>query len=79
MLRCESENHDTAETAEYPRFVDCWGELRTCPVCRKRICYADGCADDVDTSIPDICDSCWCEVVTSNPKETGDGDGDGEC
>ena len=43
---CESPNHPHDH---------CWGSLWTCAGCGRRVCWADGCADDA----PELCDTCW--------------------
>lgn len=49
-------------------FVTCWGYLRTCPSCRARVCYEDGAADDVDLTLPGICDACADAGLIREPK-----------
>lgn len=42
---CQSTSHTHRE---------CWGELRECSRCHRKVCYADGTTND-----PDLCDACW--------------------
>ena len=46
IVGCQSTNHTA-----------CRGELWECERCHKIICWEEG-----TTDMPEICDSCWCEV-----------------
>ncbi len=37
---------------------DCYGYIRKCPVCKRRVCWGDGGADRYDLAVPGICDTC---------------------
>lgn len=51
--------------------ADCQGALRRCPVCRLVVCDASGADDDLDRSVPGVCDVCAAEISLSNPEVLG--------
>ncbi len=58
---CCSAAHETPK--------QCWGYVRRCPLCSTSVCYEDGAADDIDATMPGICDTCaqGAEPYTTSP------------
>lgn len=54
------------EVCEVDHGGKCWGHIRTCPICDRKVCYASGAADEKDREFPGICDECAYEDDLEN-------------